>query len=106
MDDLQELMDKAGALGQAIAAHPRMREYNAARDYAKQAERIRELERNQKPVEVADKQKLAEIEGRMAGNDAFKRLMRCQADYVELMNQVNRAMEAPLVTPSNAGAAK
>lgn len=120
MDDLQELLDKARVLGEAIGAHPRMREYNAAREavekdadaqsllqsYGKQAEHIRELERNQKPVEVADKQKLAEIEGRMAAHDAFKRLMRCQADYVELMNQVNRAMEAPLAAPPQAGAAE
>jgi len=120
MDDLRELLDKARALGETIAAHPRMREYTAAREavekdadtqsllqsYGRQAEHIRALERNQKPVEVADKQKLAEIEGRMAGNDALKRLMRCQADYVELMNQVNRAMEAPLAAPPQAGAAE
>ena len=107
---------QARALGEAIAAHPRVRDYTAAQQalrqdpsaqsllqaYGQQAERIRTLEQAQKPVEVADKQKLAEIEGQMATNEALKLLMRCQADYVELMNQVNQAMEAPLTAARSA----
>jgi cell fate (sporulation/competence/biofilm development) regulator YlbF (YheA/YmcA/DUF963 family) len=120
MVDLQNLLDQAHALGEAIAAHPRVREYTAAQRavaqdsnaqnllqaYTQQAERIRELERTQKPIEVADKQKLAEIEGQMAANEALKRLMRCQANYVELMNRVNQSMETPLVAARKADKAE
>ena len=113
MDELRDVLDKARTLGEALAAHPRIREYTAAnravaddatahsllQSFGEQAARIRELEASQKPVEVADKQKLADIEKRMSANDALKRLMRAQADYIELMNRVNEAMEAPLAPP-------
>ena len=116
MDELREVLDKARALGEALAAHPRMRDYTAARQavagdtnaqdllksYSEQAEHIRRLEATQQPVEVADKQKIAEIEKGMAANEALKRLMRSQADYIELMNRVNEAMEAPLAPTQQA----
>jgi len=110
MSDIRELLEQARRLGQAIAGHPHVRAYFAAqadvdRDpaaqqllaaYTEQARRIRDLERQMKPVEVADKRKLAECEQKLAGNPALKALLRAQADYVALMNQVNRAMEEPL----------
>ena len=64
--------------------------------YTEQARHIHTLEVEQKPIEVADKHKLAEYEQKMASNAALKEFMRAQADYVALMNQVNQAMEAPL----------
>jgi cell fate (sporulation/competence/biofilm development) regulator YlbF (YheA/YmcA/DUF963 family) len=110
MAETQELLNQARALGEAIASHPAVQAFLGARaktnsdteaqqllkGYAEQATRIRELEAQQKPVEVADKQKLAECEQKMASNEALKELMRTQADYIGLMNQVNQAMEAPL----------
>jgi cell fate (sporulation/competence/biofilm development) regulator YlbF (YheA/YmcA/DUF963 family) len=110
MADVQELLDQARALGEAIAAHPSVRAYTAARtkvekdagaqqllgNYSKQSQHVRELEAQQKPIEVADKHKLAEYEQKMASNEALKELMRTQVDYVTLMNQINQAMEAPL----------
>jgi len=115
MDELRDVLDKARALGEALAAHPRVRDYTAAnravaddphaqnllKSYTEQADHIHTLEATQKPVEVADKQKLADIERQMAANEALKLLMRSQADYVELMNRVNEAMETPLASPEN-----
>jgi cell fate (sporulation/competence/biofilm development) regulator YlbF (YheA/YmcA/DUF963 family) len=117
MAEIQELVDRARALGEAIANHPDVRAFAAARTrvekdaeaqqllkaYEEQARHIRRLEAEQKPIEVADKRKLAECEQRMASNDALKELMRRQADYVALMNQVNRAMEAPLAANRERG---
>ena len=40
--------------------------------------------------------KLRELEAQMAGNAALKALMRAQADYIDVMNRVNQAMDAPL----------
>jgi cell fate (sporulation/competence/biofilm development) regulator YlbF (YheA/YmcA/DUF963 family) len=119
MSDVQELLDQARLLGEAIARHPRVQAYQKAREqtrgdseagqlleaYAEQARRLRELEAQQKPIEVADKRKLAEYEQKMASNTALKELMRSQADYVALMNQINRAMEAPLSAERESGEA-
>jgi len=110
MAEVQELLDRARALGEAIANHPHVRDFMAARAkveedaqaqqvlkaYEEQARHIRQLEAEQKPIEVADKRKLAECEQKMASNEVLKELLRRQADYVALMNQVNQAMEAPL----------
>jgi cell fate (sporulation/competence/biofilm development) regulator YlbF (YheA/YmcA/DUF963 family) len=116
MEGVQELLERARALGKAIASHPRVQVFMAAREkvekdaacqevlkaYSEQAKRVRELEAQQKPIEVTDKRKLAECEQKMASNDALKELMRAQADYIELMNQVNRSMEEPLARPRQA----
>ncbi|MCK4342783.1 MAG: YlbF family regulator [Phycisphaerae bacterium] len=110
MQDSENVLIKAKLLGEALAAHPRVKDYYAAQravradetarkllqDYQKQAAYIHQLEAEQKPVEVADKQKLREYETQMAGNETLKNLMRAQADYVQLMTQVNQTMEAPL----------
>ena len=117
MTDVQELLDRARALGEAIANHPHVQAFAAAREkvekdaeaqqvlkaYEEQAQHIRQLETARRPIEVADKRKLAECERKMASNDALKELMRRQADYVALMNQVNRAMEAPLAASRKPG---
>jgi cell fate (sporulation/competence/biofilm development) regulator YlbF (YheA/YmcA/DUF963 family) len=110
MPSIQGLLDRARELGESIAAHERVQAYFAAqravgqdpaaqqilREYGQHVQHIRELERAQRPIEVADKQKLAELESRIAGNEQLKGLARVQADYVELMDQINSAMGAPL----------
>ena len=110
MADVQELVNQARALGEAIARHPDVQAYAAARkkvnsdadaqqllkSYSEQAGRIRTLEAQQKPIEPEDKRKLIEYEQKMASNEALKELMRRQVDYVTLMNQINQAMESPL----------
>ena len=110
MQDIQDLLARAQTLGEALAAHPTIRAYYAAqraartdaqaqqmmRDYNAQLERVRQLEAELKPVEVADKQQLKSLEGEMAGNEALKVLMRTQADFVALMAQINGAIDGPL----------
>jgi cell fate (sporulation/competence/biofilm development) regulator YlbF (YheA/YmcA/DUF963 family) len=110
MQDTQALVSLARQLGEALAAHPTVRDYRAAqravRDdesarqlleaYQTQAARIHQLEQEQEPIEVADKQALREHETKLSAHATLKNLMRHQADYVQLMSQVNQAMEAPL----------
>lgn len=110
MPDAKELIQKAEALGAALAGHPAVRAYAEAqagvktdqsaqqllRDYHTQLEKIRVLESEQKPIEVADKHRLRELEQQMAGHEALKKLMRSQADYISLMSQVNRAIDGPV----------
>lgn len=110
MADVQGVLSKARELGSALAAHPRVRAHFEAqravradadaqqilRDYQTQLDQIQRLEAAHQPVEVGDKHKLRELEQRLAGHESLKNLMRTQADYVALMNQVNEAIDAPL----------
>jgi cell fate (sporulation/competence/biofilm development) regulator YlbF (YheA/YmcA/DUF963 family) len=110
MSDVQDLLSKAQALGEALAAHPAVRAHYEARrdvradasanellrDYQVQLDRLRQLERDRQPVEVADKHKLKDLENRVAGSEVLKRLMRTQADFVALMTQVNHAIDDPM----------
>ena len=112
MPDIQDLLTKARTLGEALAAHPCVRaHYDVQRavrgdasaqkllqDYQTQLSAIRDLEAQRKPVDVAQKQRLRSLETAMAGQESLKALMRTQADYVALMNQVNRAIDDPLAT--------
>ena len=110
MADITDLLSKASALGEALAAHPVVRDYHVAQKAARedrtaqtliqshqaQLAKIRQLEVESKPVEVGDKQALRGFEQQMASSEVLKRLMKAQADYGELMNRVNQAMDAPL----------
>ena len=101
----------ARRLGKAIADSPEATAYRAARDelaadadlsqtledYQQQARKIAQLEAEQKPVEVDDKHKLADLQAKIASNDLLKEWMRLQADYSELWNKVNRAMLTPIL---------
>jgi cell fate (sporulation/competence/biofilm development) regulator YlbF (YheA/YmcA/DUF963 family) len=113
MQDTTALVQKARELGEVIARHERVRAYMAAqeavrkdqqaqallREYARHMEHLHELDQSRKPIEVADKHKAAELEAKIAGNPLLKELMRVQADYVELMNQINQAISGPLNPP-------
>ncbi len=111
MPEIEDLVKKATELGKALAAHPAVLAHFAAQravrqneetqkllqDHHAQLDRIRQLEAEQKPVEVSDKHQLKDCESQMASNEALKTLMRTQADYMAVMTRVNQAMEAPLL---------
>jgi cell fate (sporulation/competence/biofilm development) regulator YlbF (YheA/YmcA/DUF963 family) len=65
-------------------------------DYNEHAAKLREAEENKLPISPEDKHKLVNFEQQMASNDAIKEFMRRQADYLDLMRQVNQAMGGPL----------
>jgi cell fate (sporulation/competence/biofilm development) regulator YlbF (YheA/YmcA/DUF963 family) len=104
MDDIIAL---ARDLGKKIAAHPRCVDFMAAaravagdkaaqevlRTYQDQVRRIQELEHGGKPIEPADKRKLADCEAAVAGNDLLKKMLKHQADYLEFMNRINSAID-------------
>lgn len=104
---MDDIIEHARELGKKIATHPRTVDFmNAARavaenkdaqttlkSYEEQVRRIRELESANKPIEVADKHKLADCESAVAGNDHLKKMMKYQADYLQMMSQVNNAID-------------
>jgi cell fate (sporulation/competence/biofilm development) regulator YlbF (YheA/YmcA/DUF963 family) len=110
MADFEVLVRQAQALGEALAKHPVVQAHHAAQravraddaaqkllqEYQQQINRMHQLEAEQKPIEVADKQKLKTLERDMAGQESLKQLMRTQVDYVALMSQINSAIDGPL----------
>ncbi|MEP0845911.1 MAG: YlbF family regulator [Phycisphaerae bacterium] len=110
MSDIDDLVNQARALGEAMARNPRIQAYIAAQqavaadasargllgNYQQHAEQLHRLEAAGKPIEPEMKRKLAEFEQSLASNDVLKNLMRRQADYIEVMNRVNQAMEGAM----------
>ena len=104
---MDDIIAHASELGKKIAAHPRCSEFMAAakavaedlhaqqilKAYQDQVRKVQELETAGKPIEVDDKHKLADAEGQVAGNDKLKEMLKLQADYLEMMNRINQAID-------------
>ena len=107
---MEQLIEMARRLGKQIAAHQRTANLKKARqavnedadaeslikDYQKHSEKIQQLEKQQKPIEVADKHKLSEIEEKISTHPKLSDLMKCQADFVEMMHKINQAIDNEL----------
>ena len=106
VDNLEEIMQRAGTLGEAIRRHPRYVALREADDrvradtvatealeaYNKAAADIARKERFAQPVEVEDKRRLERLQQVVVSNEAIKAFMRAQADYAELMRKMNDAI--------------
>ena len=62
----------------------------------KHLQRIHTLESEMKPIEVADKRELSRLQEEARKNPGLQELLKAQADYFEMMNQVNNAILAAL----------
>jgi cell fate (sporulation/competence/biofilm development) regulator YlbF (YheA/YmcA/DUF963 family) len=104
---MEDIIAHARELGKKIAAHPRSIGFMTAaravaadkqaqeilRAYQNHARNLHELEASGKPIEPEDKRKLADCEAAIAGNELLKQMMKHQADYLELMNLINNAID-------------
>jgi len=104
---MDEIIELARELGRKIAAHPRTQAFATAgravtadpqaqkllNDYQAHVDKIRAREQMRQPIEVADKRGLAELESKVVSHDGLKALMQTQADYVQLMQQVQSAID-------------
>ncbi len=104
---MEDIVAHARELGKKIAAHPRCAQFMEAvravaqdkeaqqllKDYQDHTRKIQELEAAGKPLEVADKRQLADSQALVAGNEKLKVMLRHQADYVEMMNRINGAID-------------
>lgn len=107
---MSEITDLASKLAKAIAGSPQAAAMRAARteldkhpeidaalkDYQQQAEKIGQLESQQKPVEIDDKRRLQELRDKLVGFDAFKKFTAAQMEYVSLMHSVNETIRRNL----------
>jgi len=111
---ITELADR---LGKAISESPqaaRLREARRAlegdeqakallEEFHRQEEKIARLQEQNKPIEVDDKHKLRELRSRLVANEAFKRFSAAQVDYLDVVRQVNEAIQRHLGEVEGAG---
>lgn len=104
---MEELLAQARELGRKIGLHARTTAFKAAaraasadqeaqdvlKAYQEAATKVAELEAAGKPIEPADKRRLVEAQGKIAGNERLKAMMKAQTDYLELMSRVHQAMD-------------
>lgn len=100
MEDILELARKLGA---ALAQSPQASRLKIVRgelskdtqlsrmlqDYQQQAQKIGQLEHENKPIEVDDKRRLQDLHDHLVSSDLFKRYTAAQVEYVDLMRRVN-----------------
>ena len=67
-----------------------------------QSDKVRQLEAEKKPVEVDDKHKLQELQDKLVSSEVFKKYTAAQVDYIDLMRQVNMAIQNELA-PTEGG---
>ena len=66
------------------------------RDFQAQSDKIRQLDAEQKPVEVEDKHALQELQDELVASEIFKKYTAAQVNYIDLMRQVNQAIQNEL----------
>jgi cell fate (sporulation/competence/biofilm development) regulator YlbF (YheA/YmcA/DUF963 family) len=112
MEDILELATKLGKRIAEDARAKRMAEARAAfetdatarqllDDYEGQQQKLGELQMANKPIEPADKRRLADLHHKVITNAALKDLLKAQADYLELMTLVSSRIEQESLRDGN-----
>lgn len=65
-------------------------------DYETQVDKISRLEYENKPIEVADKRAVSEMETKLAGNQRIKKFSEIQVEYMDLIRRVNQTIQGEL----------
>ena len=105
----EKITAKAAELGKLIAASPAgvallktRRELQADEQahkmleaYQEQMQRIAQLEKDGKPIEPEDKHKLVQLQQNVASHATLKLWIKTQADFSQLMREVNQAIATP-----------
>lgn len=104
---MDEIIALARKLGNQIASNERTRAFSeAANAVARDSQARQSLEAFQsaaatlqntqaqgKVPSAEDRKRLSDLEAAMASNEKLQSMMRCQADYLELMHRVNDAID-------------
>jgi cell fate (sporulation/competence/biofilm development) regulator YlbF (YheA/YmcA/DUF963 family) len=108
---MEEALAAAAELGKQIAQDESFRSLRAAeeavqgdaasqkilQDFDRQRRKIEDLERDGKPVEPEDKHEMIRLSDAVHSAPKLQELVRAQADYMELMNKVNKAIQQALL---------
>lgn len=107
---MEDILELAGRLGEAIAADPRYKALvdieeqiskeeavkKLLQDYHAQQSKMAELERSMKPIEPEDKRRLQELQDKVIGTDLVKKMSAARFEYANLMRQVDEAIQSKL----------
>ena len=107
---MQAILALAERLGKAVADSPQAKALREARselnkdedvsklfdEFRAQAEKVAKFEHDSKPVEVADKHKLQDLQGRLVSDETFKKFTAAQVEYVDMMRRVNETLRKEL----------
>lgn len=106
MATTQEILKEAKALGEKIATHDTAKTFEAAvkvlqddieaqrilSDYQRHIHTVSEKEAKGEPIEVEDKHKLEELQKGVMRNKNLRDFQMAQMDYLDLMRQVDAAI--------------
>ena len=107
---MDQLIELAKRLGKQIAAHENSqllkqsqktvdhdaRAKDLVENYQKQAQKIADLETQQKPIEIDDKHKLRDIQQKIAAHTGLAELTRRQVDFLDMMRKIRQAIDSEL----------
>ena len=113
----ERILGLASRLGQTIAESKAAKALQATRqavdadkdlqqvmrDYRLQADKIRQLEQETKPIEPDDKRALEAMNQKLAASEKFKALTAAQMEYVDLLRKVNQAVQKELASTETPG---
>ncbi|MEX2212912.1 MAG: YlbF family regulator [Phycisphaeraceae bacterium] len=119
MATTQEILDAAKKVGKLIAEHSAAKKMDelmhklqtdreaqrALTDYNRQMQAIQEKQATGRPIEVEDKRKLEQFQSALAMNPTLGQLQTAQIDYLELMRQVDDAIDNAAPVPGTGPAA-
>ena len=105
---MEEILAKADELAKAIRSSAVFKKFMAAQeslnndeatkklmqDVEEHRRKIAEKEKNQQPIEVAEKRQQQQLHEQMQSNKLVQNLLRAEADLALLMSKVNAAIES------------
>ena len=108
---MEEALAAAAELGRTIAQAEAFQRLRAAEDavqgdaasqkilqeFDRQRRKIEDLEHSGKPVEPETKHEMIRLSDSVHSAPKLQELVRAQADYMELMNKVNKAIQEALL---------
>ncbi|MEX0777310.1 MAG: YlbF family regulator [Phycisphaeraceae bacterium] len=119
MASTEEILKDARELGKKVATHDAAQKLERAikslqgdteaqrllTDFNRAVQAIGEKEAQGKPIEVADKHKIEELQNKVVRNLVLRNFQLAQMDYLDLMRKVDEAMagQAPGATAPEAG---
>ena len=107
---MDHLIELAKRLGKQMAAHEnsqllKQAQQNVDSDalakelvesYQKQAQKITDLEEQQKPIEIEDKHQLSDLQQKIATHAGLAELTRRQVDFLDMMRKIRQAIDSEL----------
>ena len=104
---MQDILDVAGKLGEAIAQSPQFKRLRDAEEKVRQnadarkhsedfnaiAVKLARLEQERKPIEPEDKREFQRLQEAVRDDEVLQEHLAAQADYVDVMRQVNETIQ-------------